>query len=274
MRDKADETKGVPEQPMPTIDTSVAHVARVYDYWLGGKDNFPADREAAEQAIAAMPYLPFSARANRDFLRRAVHYLAAEAGIRQFLDVGTGLPTRPNVHEVAQAVVPDARVAYVDNDPIVLVHARALLTSSPEGATNYIEADLRDPQAILVGAAKTLDFTRPVGLLLVAILHSIPDEEDPRGIVAQLMAALPSGSYLALSHVAKDVDPQAVAEMTARLSRVMHHVTARTAAEITSFFDGLDLVDPGLVTVNRWRPDADTDRGRDFPMHCAVARKP
>jgi len=178
----------------------VAHPARVYDYWLGGKDNFPADREAAERAIAALPIIRVAARANRAFLGRAVRYLAAEAGIRQFLDIGTGLPTSPNVHEVAQAVAPESRIVYVDNDPIVLVHARALLTSGPQGVTSYVDADLRDPDTILRAVAKTLDFTQPMAVMLVAILQFIAAAEDPHAIVARLLAAVPSGSYLVLSH--------------------------------------------------------------------------
>ena len=259
----------------PVIDTSVAHLARVYDYWLGGKDNFPADREAAEQAIAAYPMLPRSARSNRAFMRRAVRFLAAEAGIRQFLDIGTGIPTSPNVHEVAQAVAPESRIVYADNDPIVLVHARALLTRGPEGLTDYIDGDVHDPDSILDTAAKTLDLTRPVGLLLVAILHVVRDAQEAAGIVARLLAAVPPGSYLVLSHVAKDVQEEQVAEMMARLSRLLHvELAARTSAEVSRFFEGLELVAPGVVQVHRWRPDQGVDLGEEFPMHGGVARKP
>ena len=183
----------------PTYDTSVAHVARVYDYyWLGGKDSYAADREAGDQAIQAYPDLVYSVRANRAFLARTVRYLAREEGIRQFLDIGTGIPTASNTHEVAQSVAPDCRVVYVDNDPVVLSHARALLTGRPEGATDYIDADLRDTQKILAQAARTLDFSRPVAVMLIAIMHAIGDDEDPYAIVATLMDAVPPGSYLAL----------------------------------------------------------------------------
>ena len=187
------------------LDTSVAHPARVYDYWLGGKDNFAADREAAERVLAVAPGLRFRVRANRAFLGRATRYLAAEAGIRQFLDIGTGIPTGDNTHEVAQRAAPDARVVYVDNDPIVLLHAQALLRSTPQGSTAYIQADLRDPGLILDQAAGVLDFGQPVAVMLLGVLHLIQDSEDPWGIVARLMAATPAGSYLTISHPAIDI---------------------------------------------------------------------
>jgi hypothetical protein len=187
------------------IDTTVAHPARVYDYWLGGKDNFAADREAAERVLAVTPGLRFRVQANRAFLARAVRFLATEAGIRQFLDIGTGIPTANNTHEVAQAAAPASRIVYVDNDPIVLAHARALLTSTPDGATAYLEADLRDPAAILTEAARTLDFEQPVALMLIGVLHLVQDSEDPYGLVARYLAALQHGSYLAISHPASDI---------------------------------------------------------------------
>src|SRR5580693_3165520 len=202
----------------PDFDTSHAHSARIYNYWLGGKDNFAADREAAELAIAANPGIRSDVRANREFLARAVGYLASACGIRQFLDIGTGLPTASNTHEVAQAVTAQARIVYVDNDPIVLAHARALLTSTREGATAYIDADLRDTSAILQGARRTLDFSQPVALMLLIILHMIPDTDDPYGIVARLMQALPSGSYLVLAHPASDIHAAKMAEMTKRVN--------------------------------------------------------
>src|SRR6516225_9991153 len=202
-------------------DTTVPHFARVYDYWLGGKDNFAADRAAGDQAIRAFPDVAVSARANRAFLARAVRFMAGEADIRQFLDIGTGIPTGNNTHEVAQFVAPESRVVYVDNDPFVLSHARALLASAPGGATEYIEADLRDPQKILDKAARLLDLEQPVAVMLMTILQHIDDEDDPVKIVAALMAALPPGSYLALSHPAKDIDAASMAKMAERLNRIL-----------------------------------------------------
>jgi S-adenosyl methyltransferase len=258
------------------IDTSVAHPARVYDYWLGGKDNFAADREAAERVLAVTPGLRARVQANRAFLARAVRYLAAEAGIRQFLDVGTGIPSANNTHEVAQAVAPDARIVYVDNDPIVLTHARALLASGPEGATEYVDGDIRDTAAILEAAATTLDFTQPTALMLLGILHLIQDSEDPYRIVAQLMDALPSGSYLALSHPASDIHVTAQAEAQRRYNeRVSTPQTLRTREEVERFFDGLEPVPPGIVYVHTWRPDpGDIVPPDGKSAHGGVARKP
>ncbi len=257
------------------IDTSVAHPARVYDYWLGGKDNFAADREAAERVLAVTPGLRFRVQANRAFLARAVRYLAGEAGIRQFLDIGTGIPSASNTHEVAQAVAPDARVVCVDNDPIVLVHARALLASSPQGATQYVEGDVRNAGPILGAAASTLDFSRPVALMLLGIMHLVLDSEDPYGIVAGLMAALPRGSYLALSHPAIDIGA-AQAEAQRRYNeRVSTPQTLRTREQVARFFDGLELVPPGLGYVHAWRPDAGDVAGEGtVSAHGGVARKP
>src|SRR3984885_1083209 len=206
---------------MPDFDTSVPHIARVYDYWLGGKDNFAADRELGERTLAAYPNLVFSVRANRAFLARAVRFLTTEMGIRQFLDIGTGIPSANNTHEVAQSVAPECRIVYVDNDPVVLTHARALLTSAPEGATDYIDADLRNADQILAKAAETLDFSQPVAVMLMAILQHLGAEHDPYAVVAQLMAALPAGSYLALSHPAKDIHAAEMAEMANRLNQMM-----------------------------------------------------
>ena len=238
------------------FDTSVAHPARVYDYWLGGKDNFAADREAAEQVIAARPTILRDIRANRAFLRRAVAYLTAEGGMRQFLDIGTGIPTSPNVHEVVQNIAPDARIVYVDNDPIVLAHARALLTSTPAGATAYIDADLRNPDEILHMAARTLDFSRPVAVLLVGILHLISDNEDPEGIISQLMDAVPPGSYLVLTHPASDVNAEVVAEGARRYNQsVATPQTRRSFAEVSHFLAGLEAVEPGVVQCHRWHPE-------------------
>lgn len=258
------------------FDTRHAHSARVYNYWLGGKDNYAADREAAEQAIAANPGIVTDVRANRAFLARVVRYLAAECGTRQFLDIGTGLPTASNTHEVAQAAASGARVVYVDNDPIVLAHARALLTSTPEGATAYLDADLRDPSAILRAAAQTLDFGQPIALMLLIILHLIPDADDPYSIVATLVQALPAGSYLVLAHPASDIRAAKMAEMTRRVNERMSgpKATMRDRAAITRFFDGLHLLEPGIVQPQRWRPEPGTLSPPQVTAWCGVARKP
>jgi len=225
------------------------------------------------------PHIAGNVRANRAFLARTVRYLAGQAGIRQFLDIGTGLPSPGNTHEVAQSVAPGARVVYVDNDPIVLAHARALLTSSPEGATGYLDADVRDPGKILARARELLDFSRPVAVLLLAVLHVIGDDEDPWQIVARLMAPLPVGSYLVVSQGATDIDPEMMAELSARLDKLMppgQKPAFRDRAHVSRFFDGLDLIDPGLVPIVRWRPDpgTGTDPGNPVPMWGAVGRKP
>jgi len=258
----------------PTVDTTVAHISRVYDYWLGGKDNFAVDRIAAERVIAAYPNIVRSARGNRAFLGRAVRYLVDEAGIRQFLDIGTGLPAANNTHEVAQKAAPECRVVYVDNDPVVLSHAEALLASGPHGATAYVDADLRDPETILAAAAEVLDFSRPVALMLVAILQHISDQDDPYGIVARLVSAMPSGSYLALSHPARDIHAAAMAEIAVRMNKLIaEKVTFRTRPEVLRFFDGLQLVDPGLVPVPRWRPASDLEATSPTVMWAGVGRK-
>jgi hypothetical protein len=258
------------------IDTSVAHQSRIYDYWLGGKDNFAADRQAAEQAVAAYPPILRAVRAQRAFLTRAVGYLAGQAGVRQFLDIGTGLPTASNTHEVAQAAAPQARVVYVDNDPMVLAHARALLASTPQGATAYLDADLRDPDEILARAADLLDFRRPVAVLLIGILQLIPDSDDPHAIVARLTAAVPSGSWLAVYHPASDIDQDRVAEAVRRVNaRSAGTTTLRNHAEISGFFDGLQLVEPGLVQVHRWQPgSAAPGKSDQIAAYAGLARKP
>ena len=260
------------------IDTGVAHIARVYNYWLGGADNYAVDREGAEEVIAAFPNIRVSVRAQRAFLGRAVHYLAAEAGITQFLDIGTGLPSANNTHEVAQRVAPQSRIVYVDNDPIVLAHARALLGGTPEGATAYVDADLRDTSEILEAAAGVLDFGSPIAVMLVGILHCIPDRDDPYGLVGQLLAAVPSGSHLVIAHPAKDINTGQVADATARLNRLMaEEVTMRTHSEVCAFFDGLDLVEPGVVQLHRWRIGAaeqDPEASVDLPNYGGVGRKP
>jgi len=271
-REHGDSAPGPGEAP--AFDTSVAHIARVYNYWLGGKDNFAADRAAAEQAMAAFPDIVLSARANRAFLRRTVAYLAA-AGIRQFLDIGTGIPSANNTHEVAQSVVPDSRIVYVDNDPVVLAHARALLTSAPAGATDYIDADLRQADQILAGAAATLDFSKPVAVMLMAILQHLSDDDEPYAVVAKLMAAVPSGSYLALSHPAKDIHAAEMAAMADRLNQMMaEKVTFRSQAEVAEFFSGLELTEPGMVNVPNWRPETEEEANSPAALWGGVARKP
>jgi len=248
---------GIPDAATERLsfDISVAHPARVYDYWHGGKDNFRADREAAAQMIEALPNILPGVRANRAFLRRAVQYLAGEAGIRQFLDIGTGLPTAENTHEVAQSIAAESRIVYVDNDPIVLAHARALLTSNPEGATAYIDADARDTATILREAAKTLDFSQPVAVMALLILQYIPDPDGPHQVISRLMDAVPSGSYLVISDTTTDIDTERVSAGTAKLNARLGPAqsTPRPRAAIARYFDGLDLIDPGLVLMPQWR---------------------
>jgi trans-aconitate methyltransferase len=258
------------------VDTSVAHQARVYDYWLGGKDNFAVDREAAELALAAYPGLRRGVRLQRAFLASAVRYLAATAGIGQFLDVGTGIPTANNTHDVAQAVAPAARVVYVDNDPMVLAHARALLTSSVEGATTYLDCDLRDTEKLLREAAGLLDFGRPLALLLIGVLQLIADEDDPHAIAARLVEAVPPGSWMAVFHPASDILPEQSHEAARRVSaRSATTTTLRRREEVLRFFDGLELLEPGLVQVHRWRPgSAAPDDGEQVAGWAGLARKP
>jgi S-adenosyl methyltransferase len=264
-------TQGVPA----SLDTSVAHDARVFNYWLGGKDNFAADRAAGEQAVKAFPNIVLSARAGRAFLARAVRFLAAEAGTRQFLDIGTGIPSANNTHEVAQSVAPQSRVVYVDNDPVVLAHARALLASDPAGATGYLDADLRDPRQILAAAGRLLDFGRPVAVLLMAVLQHLDEEDAPHQIVQTLVDAVPPGSYLALSHPAKDIDAAAMAKMADRLNKMMAaKVTFRDHPAVARFFDGLDLVAPGMVQASKWRPASEAEAASPAALWAGVARKP
>ncbi len=237
------------------IDTGMAYIARVYDFWAGGNDNYAADRTAADEALAAYPAIRASVRAQRAFIGRAVRYLAAEAGLRQFLDLGTGLPSADNTHEIAQRSAPSSRVVYVDHDPIVLAHARALLASAAEGATAYIDADVRDTGAILAEAATLLDFTEPVAVLMFGLLHCIPDDDDPAGIVAQLVAAVPPGSYLAIAHPASDVDASQMRTAVARVNTLIaEKLTMRSHAQVSAFFAGLQVVPPGVVQLHRWRP--------------------
>jgi hypothetical protein len=266
-----------PELPQE-INTNVAHPARVYDYWLGGKDNFPADRALAEHIMEAIPTMRAMAAANRAFLTRAVRYLAGEAGIRQFLDIGTGIPTSPNVHEVAQATAPGTRVVYVDNDPIVLAHARALLTSQEAGETAFILADLREPKSILdhPTLAATLDLGQPVAVMLVAVLMYFEDHDSPNPfeMVATLVEPMPSGSYVAISHPTADFNAEAMGGAVAAARQSGVTLVARGQAEVEEFFTGLELVDPGVTPVLSWRPDEPPRDPRSAYYWAGVARKP
>jgi hypothetical protein len=259
----------------PPFDISVANQARIYDYLLGGKDNYAADRAAVDAVLKVAPEMGFTARANRAFLGRVVRYLAAEAGIRQFLDIGTGIPTAGNTHQVAQAVAPESRVVYVDYDPVVLAHARALLTSGNTGATQYIDADLRDTGAILGQAGQLLDFGQPVAVTLLMLLHVIPDSEDPHAIVAKLMDALPSGSYLAVSHLGAELLGQEAREgfqdIVNRMAQQQY--IGRDREQMLRFFAGMDLVEPGLVRVEEWRPEPDAGETGRSTLWCALGRK-
>ena len=261
---------------MSTLNTGIAHPARTWDYWLGGKDHFAADREAAEAAESLLPSMPRIARADRAFLGNAVRFLAGEAGIRQFLDIGSGLPTVDNTHEVAQRVTPQSRIVYVDNDPIVLAHARSLLASTPEGKCDYIDADVRDVGKILDCAATTLDFAKPVALLLLGMLLYVPDADDPWDVVARLLAAVPSGSYLAVSHGASDIDPERSAPFADSFNEhSAAPLTLRTRAEVTRFFDGTSILEPGVVQIHRWRINPDTPGyGENLIAYCGLGRKP
>jgi hypothetical protein len=275
MGDEVTEQDSVPA----TIDSSVPHPARRYNYWLGGKDNFAADRESADAIERKFPGMRAGIRANRDALGRMTRYLTAEAGIRQFLDIGTGLPTADNTHEVAQRIAPETRVLYVDNDPLVMSHARALLNSTPEGVTDYVEADLRDPDAILAAPQlrAALDLSQPVALMLVAILHFIPGPDVARGLVKRLLDELPSGSYLAATHFTLDfMPPHEQAIYRQMLDSGMSDVWPRDRAEFTALFDGLDLIDPGVVLVSDWRSDgtAEAVDPSRISIWAAAGRKP
>ena len=262
------------ERPLASY-ASIAHVARVYDYLLGGKDNFAVDREAAEQAMRINPDIVPTARANRAFGARTTGFLVGQAGLRQFLDIGAGLPANNNIHAVAQSIAPESRIVYVDHDPIVLTHARALLSSVPEGVTDYIEADLREPGKILAEAARTLDFSRPVAIMLTAILHLIPDRDDPYDLVSQLVNAVAPGSYVVISHAASDIDTGAMISMANRLNELMaQQAVPRTHREVAAFFAGLDLLEPGLVRIPEWRPASVSESAVRAQMWGAVGRKP
>ncbi|WP_329221915.1 SAM-dependent methyltransferase [Streptomyces sp. NBC_01485] len=269
------------------IDTGTAHSARIYDYIIGGEDHFPADREAGDAMVREWPALPVHMRANRDFMNRAVRHLAREAGIRQFLDIGSGIPTSPNLHEIVQATAPDARVVYVDNDPLVLGLSRNLMGSTPEGRTAYLEADMRDPAGILTAPEfrTALDLSRPVALTVIAIVHFLLDEHDAVGVVRRLLDPLPPGSHLAMSIGTADFAPEEVGRVAREYAARGMPMRLRTRAEAAEFFAGLDLVDPGIVQVHRWRPDdtrtktgtgtgTEVIRDEDIAMYGAVARKP
>lgn len=276
MRD-ADASQGASGAPAqsPGFDTGVPNIARIYDYLLGGKDNFAADRAVGDMVTSIFPAMAQSARANRAFLSRAVRYLAGEAGIRQFLDIGTGMPTAGNTHEVAQSAAPASRVVYVDNDPVVLTHARALLRSSPEGASAYIDADLRDPGKILAEAAHTLDFSEPIAIMLLLVLHFIPDQEAYEAVRTLLAAAAP-GSFLVVSHMPKDIEPESVSEMIKRASEVPYSAPMypRTGDEVARFFAGLELAEPGVVALQDWRPESEFEARARAIVWGGLARKP
>jgi len=260
------------EREMPGFDVKVPSSARVWNYWVGGKDNFAADREAGEQILAAMPTLRAIAQMSRRFLIDVVHDLAAERGIRQFLDIGTGLPTADNTHDVAQRAAPDARIVYADYDPVVLTHAKALLTSTPGGKTDYIQADVRDPEVILSAARRTLDFSEPVAVILIFVMHFVPDAERPYDIVRTLVEALPPGSYLVMGHAASDIAADFMAAgADAYNDRVSAQITPRDHAGVSRFFDGLEMIGPGVVPLAQWF-GAPGDRG--LQAYCGVGRKP
>ncbi|WP_455351556.1 SAM-dependent methyltransferase [Streptomyces sp. SYSU K217416] len=258
------------------IDTSKPHPARVYDWFLGGKDNYPVDEQLAEQLLALEPRGKDIARVNRAFMHRATRWLA-DNGVRQFLDIGTGIPTEPNLHQIAQASAPDARIVYADYDPIVLRHAEALLRSTPEGVTEYIQADVREPETILDRAKGVLDFSRPVALSLIALAHFLGDEDDPRGLVGRLMDALAPGSYLVLSHVTGDFDPVGAERAVALYRAGGVTLRLRSQAEVTGFFDALELVDPAVVLAAEWHPEIGPDQrapgDETIPVYAGVARK-
>nr|WP_238162082.1 SAM-dependent methyltransferase [Micromonospora endolithica] len=255
------------------IDTSVPHSARIWNYWLGGKDNFAVDREAGDQYRQVFPGVVDVARASRQFLVRSITFLAAEAGVRQFLDVGTGLPTADNTHEVAQRIAPEARIVYVDSDPLVLVHARALLVSTAEGRTSYIDADLHDPAAIIAEAGRTLDLGQPIGLILSGVMGHVPDYERARSIARQLLAPLPAGSYLSLNDGTSLISPEMRQAQDDYNDTGAATYTLRTPEQIAGFFEGLELVEPGVVPCPRWRPDDAVDTPADIDAFGGVGRK-
>jgi hypothetical protein len=273
------EESAIPDPALsPKIDTTVPHSARMWNYWLGGKDHYPVDRAAGDQFSEAFPDIVNIARLSRHLLARIVRHLAGEAGVRQFLDVGTGLPTVDNTHDLAQRAAPDARVVYVDNDPLVLTHARALLVGTPEGATDYVQADLREPEAILAAAAKTLDFDRPVALMLMGIAGYLRNDEEPYAIVGRLVDALPSGSYLAMWDGVNVVTGDALEQAQEDFNEgdgAPAPYTLRSREEFSAFFNGLEQVEPGVVSIPLWRPDPDPFASpAEVDALCCVARKP
>jgi O-methyltransferase involved in polyketide biosynthesis len=274
-QDSPEATKDSADGEFPDLDTSVANAARMWNYWIGGKDNFLADREAGDHVLAAMPSLPLVARLLRRFLSTTVAELTA-AGVRQFLDIGTGLPTADNTHDVAQRAAPEARIVYVDHDPVVIRHAQALLTSSPAGKTEYIHADLRDWATISAGAQRTLDFSRPVAVLLIAVLHFVLDEEDPHQLIARMMADLAPGSYLVIAHAASDIEPDTAAAMARNYNATSSlTITPRDRATVARFFDGLEMTGPGLLPVAEWWGSSPaTTAGPGLSCYCGIARKP
>jgi hypothetical protein len=261
------------QEKTPKLDTTVPQTARIWNHLLGGKDNFAVDRAVGDQIIESMPQLAENARLSRAYLARAVRYLAGPAGVRQFLDIGTGLPTADNTHEVAQQVAPTARIVYVDNDPLVLAHARALLTTSPEGATDYVDADLRDPDRILAEAERTLDLKQPVALFLMGILGHIEDDAEAKSIIDSLMSRLSPGSYLAMydGSDTSEANNEAVRIWNISANPKYH---LRSAARIAALFEGLELVEPGVVPVTRWRPEPGAEDAPEIDQYCAVGRKP
>jgi O-methyltransferase involved in polyketide biosynthesis len=264
------------DAPPPAVDASIPTSARIYNYWLGGKDHFPIDRVVGDEIRESLPGIAEMALQQRAFLERVVTFLAAEAGVRQFLDVGTGLPTANNTHQVAQRVAPESRVVYVDNDPLVLAHARALLRSTPEGATDYLDADLRDPDKILDAAEQTLDFARPVAITLLGVVHHVTDDAEAHAVVRRLLAAAPSGSYLVISHTTNTVTGDQMTEAVRQWNEASPQVkiVIRTPQQLASFFDGLELVEPGVVPTTQWRPDPASPMPDPMDEYCAVGRKP
>ncbi len=257
------------------LDTGVPHSARLWNYWLGGKDNFAVDRAVADQILAMVPEMVASARADRAYLGRVVRYLAGEVGIRQFLDVGTGIPTANNTHEVAQQIAPTSRIVYVDNDPLVLVHARALLTSHPEGRTDYLAADLREPEAIIEGARRTLDFDQPIGLTLLGILNFVPDDDEAVDLVTRLVDALPSGSYLAISHPTTEINGETMQEALRLWNEgPAAKMVLRSAEQLKRFFGGLEMVEPGVVSCSKWHAGKGDENAEPVPHYGGVGRKP